>query len=105
MRKAALEIGVDRQIDRAAKRGEMLQTLLEGDAVVGLPIVQAKPALVEAIALKPRCCSALALPTSKGFGSTKHPVACIFRNVARLSAVVDTGMILSLVDGNCWRKR
>ena len=29
-----------------------------------LPIVQAKPALVEASALKPRCCSAFALPTS-----------------------------------------
>src|ERR1700722_14596069 len=53
-----------------------------------LPIDQAKPALVEAIALKPICCSALALPISQGLGSTKHPVWCIFRKVARLSAVV-----------------
>ena len=36
--------------------------------------------------------SAIALPTSNGFGSTKQPLSCIFLNVARLSAVV-TGMI------------
>src|SRR5271168_257968 len=59
-------------------------------------MVQAKPALVEASALKPRCCSAFALPTSNGFGSTKQPEACILRKVARLSAVV-TGMGVSFV--------
>ena len=36
MGEAALEIGVDGQIDRAAQHGEMLQHLLERDAVVGL---------------------------------------------------------------------
>ena len=36
VRKATLEIRVDGQIDRAAKRGEMLQHVLEGDAIVGL---------------------------------------------------------------------
>src|SRR5258705_3255322 len=51
------------------------------------PIDHAKPALVEAIALKPRCCSAFALPTSQGFGSTKQPASCSLRNVARLSVV------------------
>src|SRR5882757_2959721 len=51
-------------------------------------MAQAKPALVEASALKPRCCNALALPTSNGLGIGKHPLSCILRNVARLSAVV-----------------
>src|SRR5665213_3330798 len=59
-----------------------------------LPIDQAKPALVEASALNPRCWSARALPTSKGLGMMKHPRSCILRNVARLSAV-ETGMVLS----------
>ena len=36
MRKAALEIGVDGQIDRRAQRGEMIADLIDGDAVVGL---------------------------------------------------------------------
>src|SRR5689334_5125032 len=53
-----------------------------------LPIVQAKPALVEASALKPRCCKAFALPTSKGLGMMKHPLSCSFLNAARLSAGV-----------------
>src|SRR5229473_2942375 len=52
------------------------------------PIDHAKPALVEAIALNPRCCNAFALPTSQGLGSTKQPVSCNFRNAARLSADV-----------------
>jgi hypothetical protein len=60
-----------------------------------LAMVQAKPALVEASALKPRCCNAMAPPASWGLGMMKQPDACIFRNVARLSAVV-TGMISSL---------
>src|ERR1700753_3201570 len=58
------------------------------------PIDHAKPALVEATALKPRRCNALALPTSQGLGSTKHPASCILRNVTRLSAAV-FGMISS----------
>src|SRR6266851_5629523 len=57
-----------------------------------LPIVHAKPALVEASALKPRCCSAFAVPTSTGFGSTKQPASCSLRKLARLSVVV-TGMV------------
>src|SRR5882762_4140171 len=56
------------------------------------PIDHAKPALVEASALNPRCCNALALPTSQGLGSTKQPASCNFRNVARLSTDV-IGMI------------
>ena len=36
MREAALEIGIDGQIDRAAQRGEMRQHVLEGNAIVGL---------------------------------------------------------------------
>src|SRR6266404_4969646 len=57
-----------------------------------LPIDHAKPALVEASALNPRCCNAFAVPTSQGLGSTKQPASCNFRNLARLSAVV-FGMI------------
>src|SRR6185437_8700849 len=53
-----------------------------------LPMVHAKPALVEASALKPRCCKAFALPTSNGLGMMKHPLSCNFLNAARLSAVV-----------------
>src|SRR4029078_7903750 len=53
-----------------------------------LPSVQAKPALVEASALKPRCCKAFALPTSKGLGMMKHPLSCNFLNAVRLSAGV-----------------
>src|SRR3984893_633374 len=52
------------------------------------PMVQAKPALVDASALKPRCCKARALPMSKGLGMMKHPLSCNFLNAARLSAVV-----------------
>src|ERR1044072_566093 len=51
-------------------------------------MVQAKPALVEASVLKPRCCNALALPTSKGLGMMKQPVSWSFLKAARLSAVV-----------------
>src|SRR5688500_9472114 len=51
-------------------------------------MVQAKPALVEASALKPRCCSAFALPTSNGLGMMKQPLSCNFLNAARLSADV-----------------
>ena len=51
-----------------------------------LPIVQAKPALVEASALKSICASAFADPTSKGLGIAKQPRSCSLRNVARLSA-------------------
>ena len=36
MRKAALEIGIDGQIDRRADRGEMIADVVDGDAVVGL---------------------------------------------------------------------
>src|SRR5215470_10967644 len=61
-------------------------------------MVQAKPALDEAIALKPSCCNAFALPTSNGLGRMKHPLSCIFLKVARLSAVV-TGMSRSLSIG------
>src|SRR5436309_1309335 len=55
-------------------------------------MVHANPALVEASALKPRCCRARALPTSHGFGSTKQPLSCNLRKVARLS-VVETAMV------------
>src|SRR5215471_16828876 len=58
-------------------------------------MVQAKPALDEARALKPRCCKAFAPPTSTGLGRMKQPLSCIFLNAARLSAVV-TCMFLSL---------
>src|SRR3954453_13554676 len=51
-------------------------------------MVQAKPALGEASALKPRCCNAFALPTSNGLGMMKQPLSCSFLNAARLSAVV-----------------
>src|SRR5439155_10193102 len=54
-------------------------------------MVQAKPALVEASALKPRCCRARALPASCGLGIMKHPDSCSLRNAARLSA--DVSMI------------
>src|SRR5258705_3670149 len=57
-------------------------------------MAQAKPALVEASALKPRCCSARALPTSCGFGMMKHPLSCNFLNAARLSA--DVSMVAPL---------
>src|SRR5450631_571614 len=46
----------------------------------GWPTVQAKPALVVASALNPIEASACALPTSQGFGITKHPEACNRRN-------------------------
>src|SRR5215471_20169604 len=59
-----------------------------------LPSVQAKPALLDAIALKPSCCSAFAVPTSNGFGITKQPFSCSLRKAARLSAVV-SGIALS----------
>src|SRR5262249_18904861 len=58
-------------------------------------MVQAKPALVEASALKPRCCNAFALPMSKGLGMMKHPASCSFLKAARLSAVVS--MITPLI--------
>ena len=63
------------------------------------PIDQAKPALVDAIALKPKCCSARALPTSQGLGSAKHPVSCILRKIVRLSAAV-TGIMFLIWLGN-----
>src|SRR3954452_17043506 len=63
-------------------------------------MVQAKPALDDASALKPRCCKAFALPTSTGLGRMKQPLSCSFLKVARLSAVV-TCMFLSLV----WPRR
>src|SRR5215468_908294 len=59
-------------------------------------MVQAKPALVDAIALKPRCCKALAVPTSNGFGITKQAPSCSLRKLARLSAV-GSGIALSRV--------
>src|SRR6478752_2808143 len=65
-----------------------------------LPSVQAKPALVEASALKPRCCKARALPTSKGLGMMKHPLSCNFLNAARLSAGVSMVAHLNI----CWRR-
>jgi hypothetical protein len=40
-----------------------------------LPVDQAKPALVDASALKPMPCNALALPTSQGLGITKQPLS------------------------------
>jgi hypothetical protein len=46
-------------------------------------MVQAKPALVEASALKPSCCSAFAEPTSKGLGMMKQPFSWSLRKVAR----------------------
>jgi len=36
MGKAAFEIGVDRQIDRRAQRGEMRADIVDGDPIVGL---------------------------------------------------------------------
>ena len=92
MRKAALEIGIDGQIDRGAQRGEMLADLVERDAIVGLSDRPGKAGAGGGQRLEAQCCNARALPTSKGLGSAKQPVSCIFRNVARLSAVV-TGMI------------
>src|SRR5258708_31992405 len=43
------------------------------------------------MALKPMICSARALPTSQGLGSTKQPVSCSRRKLARFSAV-DNGI-------------
>jgi hypothetical protein len=94
VRKAALEIGIDRQIDGRAQRRQMVADFIV-TRLSAFAIVQANPALVEASALKPRCCSATALPTSKGLGNAKQPDSCIFRNVARFSAV-DTGMLSPL---------
>ena len=74
VREAALEIGIDGQIDRVAQRGEMAQTSSSVTRLSALPIDHAKPALVEASALKPRCCSARALPTSPGIG--QHESIC-----------------------------
>src|SRR5438445_7490380 len=63
-------------------------------------MVQAKPALVEASALKPRCCNAFALPTSNGLGMMKQPLSCNFLNAARLSA--DVSMVTPQIV--CWRR-
>src|SRR5579859_7399349 len=57
-------------------------------------MVQAKPALVEASALKPIWASAFAEPISKGLGIGKQPLSCSLRNVARLS-VNETGIGVS----------
>src|SRR6266702_30439 len=64
-------------------------------------MVQAKPALVEASALKPRCCNAFALPTSNGLGMMKQPLSCNFLNAARLSA--DVSMVTPRIV--CWRRQ
>jgi len=49
------------------------------------------PELVEASALKPIPCNNSALPTSHGFGSTKHPLSWSFLKSARFCAV-ETGI-------------
>src|SRR5262245_45983772 len=77
--------GMSTAADIAAR---WLQTSSTVTRLSGLPMVQAKPALVEASALKPRCCNALALPTSKGLGMMKVPDSWSFLKAARLSAVV-----------------
>src|SRR4029079_6650254 len=64
-------------------------------------MVQAKPGTVDASALKPRCCNALALPTSNGLGIMKQPLSCSVLNVARLSAVVS--MVTPQIV--CWRRQ
>ena len=52
----------------------------------GSPWENAKPALVVARALKPRCCRYRAEPTSQGLGMTKQPRSCNARNARRRAA-------------------
>src|SRR5580698_1335989 len=55
----------------------------------GLAIENAKPALVEARALKPICSNMRAEPWSQGFGITKHePFSCSLRNASAFSICV-----------------
>src|SRR4051794_12958912 len=49
------------------------------------------------MALKPMFCSARALPTSHGLGSTKQPCSCSVLKLARFSAV-DAGMFFPFCD-------
>jgi hypothetical protein len=53
-----------------------------------LPCDQAKPELVVASALNPRLCRKRALPTSQGFGMTKHPDLCSSWKARRLAAMM-----------------
>jgi hypothetical protein len=53
---------------------------------------QAKPELVDASALKPIPCNSFALPASHGFGSTKQPLSCSFRNSAHF-CFVEIGIV------------
>src|ERR1700730_6386450 len=60
----------------------------------GRPCDQAKPELVVASALKPRLCRNRALPTSQGFGMTKHPASCNCRKARRLSSMLSRASVM-----------
>src|SRR3954470_23085134 len=79
-------------------------TVSRDAAPSGRPCDHAKPELVVASALKPRPARNMALPTSQGFGMTKHPWAWSTRKSARFCSIVlamasgrDVGVALLLV--------
>src|SRR5258708_32053106 len=69
------------------------------ETVSGSPRANATPAHVVARALNPRCWRERAVPTSQGFGRTKHPDSCRERNAAMAdrwvegAAGIGTGLI------------
>ena len=79
VRVARLEIGVHRQIGCSrdfARCDASIMSRGTAHSASGSPRENAKPELVVASALKPRCARYCAVPMSHGFGMTKQPLSC-----------------------------
>jgi len=72
MGKAAFEIGVDRQIDRRAQRGEMRADIVDGDPIVGLSNRPCKARTGGRKRLEPQMLQRQRAPTSHGLGIAKQ---------------------------------
>ena len=88
---AVLEVDGERNARARGDRLECRTTSSSAALPSARPIVNAKPELVVASALKPSDSSTFAEPVSHGLGMTNGSPACSARNAAPFSAVVVRG--------------
>ena len=88
---AVLEVDRDRHSSPRSTASTCRTTSSSAALPSARPIVNAKPELVVASALKPSDSSTFAEPVSHGLGMTNGSPACSARNAAPFSAVVVRG--------------